>query len=173
MELVVEFVKLLVPAALVLYAMYLTVNSFLNKDLEKKVLEIRNKNADVVLPIRLQAYERVCLFLERITPNNIINRLNDPAFNSRQFQHVLLTEIREEFLHNLSQQVYMSDEAWNVTKNAMEEVVVVINQAAAALPPDSKGLELARKILEIYLDKKVDPISYALTTVKDEIRKVF
>ncbi|MDQ3394398.1 MAG: hypothetical protein M3512_09850, partial [Bacteroidota bacterium] len=123
MELFWEFLKFLVPALLVLYAMYLTVKAFIQKDLEQQVLNIKMKNQEVLLPIRLQAFERMALFLERITPNNLVLRLNDGSYSAKQFQQVLLSEIREEYYHNLSQQVYMADESWDLVKNAMEEII--------------------------------------------------
>lgn len=173
MELVIELVKIVLPAAVVLYAMYLTVKAFINKEIEQKWLDIKMKNKETVLPIRFQAYERVCLFLERINPGNLILRLNASEYNAKEFQHILIREIREEFNHNLSQQVYMSDEAWNLTKNAMEEVLVMINQAASGMPENAKGIDLAKKVFELMMEKKVDSLSYALTYVKDEVRKVY
>ena len=116
MEVLIEFGKIILPAGAVLYAVFLTVRMFLTKDLEKRLLELKMKNTDTIMPIRLQAFERVCLFLERISPNNLIMRVNDDVYKSGQFQQILLHEIRSEYNHNLSQQVYMSDESWNMVK---------------------------------------------------------
>ncbi len=173
MELLIEFAKLLIPALAVLYAMYLTITSFLTKDLEKKVMEYKMKNTELILPIRLQAYERMCLFLERITPNNMVVRLNDSTYTARQFQQILLLEIREEYYHNLSQQVYMTDDAWALIKNAMEDTVVTINAAAKDLPDDARGIDLAKQIFERLLNQTQDPIGYALKSIKNEIRNSF
>lgn len=173
MEPFLEFLKLLIPGLIVLYAMYLTLKSFLHKDIEQKILDLKIKNQDVILPLRLQAFERMCLFLERITPNNLVLRLNDGSYTGKQFQQVLLAEIREEYYHNLSQQVYMSDESWNLVKNAMEEIIVVVNQAGSVLPEDAKSIDLARGIFERMLEKTNDPIADALKRLKDEIRDTF
>lgn len=173
MEIFVELAKLIIPAAIVLYGMYLTVKSLTTKELEKAMLEHKMKGRDTVLPIRLQAYERMCLFLERISPNNLVVRLNDSAYSAKQFQQILLGEIRNEYNHNLSQQVYMSDQAWEAVKSAKEEVIAVINQAGEELSEDAKGVALAKKVFEKMMEKEQDPIGYALTLVKDEIRQVF
>src|SRR4028119_1270098 len=119
MEIFGDLIKILLPAAAVLYAMYLTVKAFLNKDFDKRLVDIKIKNTELTLPLRLQAYERMCLFLERISPHNLVVRLNEPAYNAIQFHQKLLLEIREEYNHNLSQQVYMSDQSWTYVKNAM------------------------------------------------------
>ena len=173
MDILLDLVKIVIPAAIALYAVYLIVKSFLNRELEKKVLDIRMKNSEIVLPIRLQAYERMCLFMERISPNNLVIRLNDPGYSVREFQQVLLNEIRQEYNHNLSQQVYMSDESWNMTKSAMEEIVVVINSAAGNLDGEGSSMDLSKMIFEIMMEKEQDPISAALTHMKDEIRQIF
>jgi predicted AlkP superfamily phosphohydrolase/phosphomutase len=168
-----DLFKLLIPALLVLIAVYLMVTTMLTKDFEKKVLDLRQKNQDLVLPIRLQAYERVVLFLERISLHNLILRVNNPMFTVIDLQQQMLQEIREEFGHNLSQQVYMTDEAWDVTRNAMEEIIGLINTSAQQLSPEAPGIELAKKIFEQQMNAQVDPISRALKIVKDEIRQVF
>ena len=173
MEILMELAKLIVPAAIVLYGMYLTVRSFTTKELEKAMLKHKMKGRDTVLPIRLQAYERMCLFLERISPNNLVVRLNDSAYNAKQFQQILLGEIRNEFNHNLSQQVYMSDEAWDAVSGAKEAVITVINQAGEELSEESKGVELAKKVFEKMMEKDPDPIARALVMVKNEIRQAF
>ncbi|MEQ6118054.1 hypothetical protein [Reichenbachiella sp. MALMAid0571] len=173
MEALIEFGKIILPAGAVLYAVFLTVRMFLTKDLEKRLLELKMKNSETVLPIRLQAFERICLFLERISPNNLIMRVNDDEYKSGQFQQILLHEIREEYNHNLSQQVYMADETWDLVKNAMEEIVMIINEAAGAVDQDSKSIELAKKIFQVTMSREKQAVDYALQTLKEEIRLVF
>lgn len=173
MEVLEDLVKILLPAAIVLYAMYLTVRAFLNKEFERKLVEIKIKNTEMVLPVRLQAYERMCLFLERISPNNLILRLNNGILSATELHQLLLSEIREEFNHNLSQQVYMSDEAWNRVKASMEEIIVLINTAANQLAPESRSMELAKLIFETIIQQDLDPTGNTLRFIKDEIRQSF
>lgn len=173
MELIIEFGKIVLPAGVAMYAMYLTVKMFIQKEWESKRMELTFRNTETLLPIRLQAYERMCLFLERISPNNLILRLSDNSYTSGQFQQLLLSEIRQEFNHNLSQQVYMSNEAWNLIRNAMEDVVVMINKAGGMVPPDARNIELSKKIFELAMDSDRDNIQIALTFIKDEIRQQF
>lgn len=172
MDAIIEFGKLLIPAAIVLYAMYLVVKSFLDKELQKKHLEVRGKSIETVLPNRLHAYERVCLFLERISPNNLIVRLNNGKYTAGEFQQILLNEIREEYNHNVSQQVYMSDEVWEKVKSAKEDLIVMINESTANLPAEATNIELARKLFERAIEKE-DLIQVALLAVKNEIRQTF
>ena len=173
MEILADFMKIIVPAGLVLYAMYLTFRTLLNKQTEQKLLELRVKNTEMVLPLRLQAYERMCLFLERISPNNLVLRVSQNAFAAGDFHQLLLAEIREEYNHNLSQQVYMSDQAWIAVKSAMEEVVIYINNAAAVVPKDATPVAFAKAVFENFIQNNADPTGKALKLVKDEIRQDF
>ena len=173
MELITDLIKVILPAGLVIWAMYLTVSSFIKKDLVQRELDVKAETAKTLLPIRLQAYERMALFLERISPNNLLIRLNGRTGNVVEFQQLMLSEIREEFSHNLSQQVYMSDEAWTVVKNAMNEIVALINLSAKDLTPDAPALELAKRIFEVIIDKNVNPTDEALKMVKQEMRENF
>ena len=173
MEIVIEFAKLILPAAIVLYAMYLTVKSFLDKEMAQKMIDIKAQNAAAIVPTRLQAYERLSLLLERITPNNLVFRLNDSGYSAKEFNHILITNVREEFNHNLSQQVYVSDEVWSMTKNAMEDVILTINQAAQSLDDDARSIDLGRKIIDQQMQSEQDAVSQALSALKNEVRQNF
>jgi len=173
MDVFLEFVKILLPAIIVLYAMYLTMKSILEKDLEKKMIEYKIENSKTVLPMRLQAYERMCLFLERIIPNNLIVRLNEPSLSAKQFQQMLINEVREEFNHNLSQQVYMGNGTWDLIRNTVEDVIALINTSAEKLKEDAKSVDLAKQIFANLSEQERDVVQDTLARVKSEIREVF
>lgn len=173
MDALLDLVKILVPASVVLYAVYLMVRSFIIKEIELKKLEIRSRSIETVLPVRLQAYERMTLFLERTSPQNLLVRINQPGLNAREFHKLLLEEIRNEYNHNVSQQVYIGEEVWSVIKNAKEDLVIEINEAAQMVPSDAPSIELAKRIFEVALSKKVDPMALALSELKKEIQRVF
>ncbi|HRI79539.1 MAG TPA: hypothetical protein PLR06_08385 [Cyclobacteriaceae bacterium] len=173
MDVLIEYGKILLPASIVLYAVYLTVKSFMTKEVELKRLEIRTRSIETILPNRLQAYERMCLFLERVSPPNMLMRLNNPGYSAREFHKYLLDEIRNEYNHNVSQQIYMSEEVWSMIKNAKEDLTILINEASAAMDSEATSLDLSRKIFELTLEKKVDPIGHALSELKKEIQQTF
>lgn len=173
MDVIIELAKLILPAAIVLYAVYLIVRSFLQKEIQKASLEVRGKSIETVLPNRLHAYERICLFLERINPDNLVVRLNNGKYTAAEFQQILLSEIREEYNHNVSQQVYMSEEAWDLVKSAKEDLIVLINDSASQMDKEATNMDLARMLLEKTLERPVNPIQQALSRVKSEIRETF
>ena len=173
MDPLVMFIMVLVPAALVLYGAFLLVRTFIQKEIDLKKLEVRSRSIETVLPNRLQAYERMCLFLERMSPPNLLLRLNNQGYSAREFHKLLLDEIRNEYNHNVSQQIYMSENVWNMVKNAKEDLTILVNEASAAMGPEATSLDLARKIFEITLEKKVEPIGHALSELKKEIQQTF
>jgi hypothetical protein len=168
MEIFEDFLKIVLPASLVLYGMYLTASSFINSQKENLVLEGKNTNKTLTVPVRMQAYERICLLLERISAQNILLRLNGKSLNVADFQQVIVGEIREEFNHNLSQQLYMSAEAWAQVRNAVEQSIGNINEAASELDPSEKGIELSKNILKKQIMKQFDSCEKALVFIKNE-----
>jgi len=173
MNVLIEFGKILLPAILVLYAMYITIKSILIKELDQKKLELKVESSKTILPIRLQAYERLALFLERISPNNLILRLNSSELNSREFQHVLLHEIREEFNHNLSQQIYISEELWDLVSKTVDQIIALINTSAEKIDKKTGGMDLAREIFKEISNNKTDPVRHALSAMRMEIGELF
>jgi hypothetical protein len=156
-----------------LYGMYLTMKSFLSKDFDQRLVDLKAKHMDIVLPIRLQAYERVAIFLERISPKHLIPRVNDSNYNVAMFHEVLLAEIKQEYNYNLSQQVYISDKAWNAVMEAVDQLVSAVNDAALEVDKEAPSIELAKKIIEHVIQNGNDFTSIPLLILKDEVRTYF
>lgn len=173
MDALIELIKILVPSSVVLYAAYLLVRTFIHKELELRKLEVRSRAIETVLPNRLQAYERMVLFLERMSPQNLLVRLSSSGMPAREFHQLLLSEIRNEYNHNVSQQVYISQEVWELIKNAKEDLIVSINDAASEMNLESTSLDLSKKIFEKSINKQVDPLGHALIELKKEIQQTF
>ncbi len=168
-----DLLKIVLPAAAVIYAMYLMARSFIRKEIAEKQLDIKREMSKAALPTRLQAFERMCLFLERISLNNLLLRLNQGNIPARQLQPLMIHEIREEYNHNLSQQIYMSNESWDMIKNTVEQVISIINSAAEGMDEKASGLDLAKKIVGELSENGSDPTEATLTFVKNEIRSIF
>ena len=173
MDALIEFGKILIPASVVLYAAFLFVRSFIQKDVDLKRLDIRGRSIETVLPNRLHAYERMTLFLERMSPQNLLVRLNTASIPARDFQQVLLAEVRNEYNHNVSQQIYISEEVWELIKNAKEDLIVSINDAASEVGEEATSLDLSKKIFEKTMGKTVDPLAHALSELKREVQRIF
>ena len=173
MEVLIEFGKLIIPAVLVLYAMYLTLKNVLEKDVEKKEIDLKIRNYETMLPLRLQAYERLALLLERISPKNIMLRLNNPKLSAKEFQVLLVREIREEYNHNLSQQIYVGEETWILVKKAIEDTINLINQCGINLKDDAKSVDLTKTVFAEIMQNEVDSVGHALSQLKREVSQFY
>ena len=172
MQLLSDLLKLIIPASLVLYGMYLTVKLLLNREADRHRFDVQNRYTEAVVPVRLQAYERMVLFLERINPGNLLLRLGNSASTVSELQQRLLQDIRDEYNHNLSQQVYMSQAAWDEIQAAMNDIITLINQASGNSHPGDPAIELSKQIFERVIQRDQQPTAKALTMVKEEIQKV-
>jgi hypothetical protein len=105
--------------------------------------------------LQLQAYERLTVLVDRIALPNLITRVNVSGISAADMQSLLTRNVREEFDYNISQQIYISPEAWKAVKNLKEQNLLVINQFANALPINATGLDLNKLLLEYLMaDKK-------------------
>ncbi len=141
----------------------------------RKLKKVSNEPDDnrIILPIRLQAYERTILFLERITPENLVMRIQKPEMNALQLQASMIRTIREEFDYNLSQQLYISISSWERVKNAKEETIRMINTAAGKAGENASSAELTRIIMEMIVSTEKLPVSRAIEEIKKEVQRDF
>lgn len=118
------------------------------------------------LPIRLQAYERMALFLERITVNNLVVRVAPITADKAAYENLLIKQIENEFEHNLSQQIYLSDECWNIIKTAKNATIRIIRSAGMS---DSDSADKLREDILNQTMEKASPSSAALAFIKKEV----
>jgi hypothetical protein len=127
------------------------------------------KNHSVVLPLRLQAYERMALFLERIDPNQLVLRIHAVGLTVSQEQNLLLMAIRSEFEHNLSQQIYISDVVWEKIVDAKTDIESIINTVAGDFDKDVDSREFAETLLSVAAEKPV--VEMAIHILKADMQK--
>ena len=123
--------------------------------------------------LQLQAYERMTLFLERINPVNLIPRVLPSAQTAGQLQKMLLQTVREEYEHNLSQQIYLSNTAWEQIKAAKEHVIQLINASAGQTDYHAPATGLAQKILTTGLQAEKNPVEETIRLLKSELGKKY
>ncbi len=172
---VFELLKIILPALIVAGAIYLLFKQYLEKEQQRRLIELRLDSSKATLPLRLQAYERVVLLLERISPNNILVRLSSAGQTAPDYHRLLQQEIRAEYEHNLSQQLYISADTWALVREAKESVLTMVNRAFHGLPNASqtRGTELAKRILEGLMTDAAEPTAQALAAVKREAAGLF
>ena len=154
----VEIAKFLLPCVTVLLIAYWLIN--------------RPIKLEKLKPIRLSAYERLVLFLERTSPDEIFNREMESDMSSFELQIKLLRVIREEFEHNVSQQVYVSPQAWQAVVDAKNNVMQLINICATQVNATDKAINLAQTIIKTYNEVPQTPTKSAIQLLKNEIGRI-
>jgi hypothetical protein len=121
------------------------------KQVKMGQINTKSEGSVSTAPIKLQAYERLILLADRIAIPNLISRCNQPGLNIREMQNLLVQTIRQEFDHNITQQIYVSPEAWDAIRNLKEQNLLVINQVASYLPATATGQDLNKSLLEMVM----------------------
>ncbi|MBB6461172.1 DUF7935 family protein [Flammeovirga kamogawensis] len=168
-----DLLKMTIPAGIVLYGAFVLVKMFLQKDYDTLSIKIKSSQIEQTLPLRLQAYERMALFLERINYRELMDRINYDEIPATLFHQSLIMTIKEEFNHNLSQQIYISPELWETIRGVKEESISFINSVAQSLGKDATGFELAKAILENSISENATPIDIALMNLKKEVNTLY
>ena len=170
---VAEILKYTLPALFVFLATYLVMSKMVKSEQLRLKAENVLNNQKYITPIRLQAYERMVLLLERISPQSLIMRTQRQNITNQELQSALLKTIRSEFEHNMAHQLYISDKAWEMVRMAKEDCIKFINQTALQTKPDGNSLQLCKLILENTMDRDLDPTTKAINYLKEEVRTLF
>jgi len=169
MEIVKEILLVTLPALLVLITAWLILKKSIDNDRDRRRQEIVLQNTRTITPIRLQAYERLTLFLERISIESLVMRIYKQGMDSRQLHTELLSTIRSEYDHNLSQQIYVSPQVWEVLKTAKSNTIKLINTGVEKIPPTASGSDLSRFLLESVMELDREPTQVAIEMIKKEV----
>jgi hypothetical protein len=164
-----EILKILLPSLLMLLAVIFLVNKYFNEEKQKRRQQIRMKNQEIITPLRLQAYERIILFLERVSPDNLILRVDKPGYTCNQLHAELINTIKAEFEHNLTQQLYISSGSWEEVRNAKSHLVHLINTAFEKVKADQPSIHLSREIFEMIVKEPKLYTAEAISLIKEEM----
>ncbi len=173
MDKMYDLVLMIVPALIVFAGMFFFLKLFFENETKRRMIEMKSNVRELVTPIQLQAYERMVLLLERISPYQLIVRVNKNGWSSRHFHVELIAAIRSEFEHNLSQQIYMTPAAWDQVVSAKEETIKIVNIASMKVAENSPSTELAQAIIEVTSSLKKTPTALAIEFVKREVAQKF
>ena len=169
----IEILKIVLPALLVLVTAYLLIDRLLRNDHKRREHELRKANGTTITPVRLRAYERLMLVLERTSPSQIILQTIKPGMTNLELQQQLLHNVREEFGHNLSQQIYVSNELWTAIVSARESLIQLVNICSSQLQAGNNASELAERIIQLFAQSEETPTEIAKNLLKQEIRTFF
>ncbi|MBQ2291605.1 MAG: hypothetical protein II248_05570 [Paludibacteraceae bacterium] len=164
----IEILKYCIPALCVLLATWLVMRQFYKAEADKRLWELKRLSQKEISPLRMRAYERLALLLERTTPEHMLLELNLGEMTVLQVQQHLIRTIRMEYEHNVSQQVYVTAEVWAMIQNAKEQTVAFVNSMVQQLPPESTALDYAKVMITAYSSNGDTPNELALQALKKE-----
>ncbi len=172
-ELLSYMIIALIPAASVIYVVYIMLKKQGEKEISALTMELKKERQASFIEPRVDAYQRAVLLMERISPNNLIMRMYDPGLSAKKFQTALLDNIRKEYEHNLAQQIFISLNGWEMVKSSKEETVKIINIAARQVGEEANATELSSKIFEIVAEVGELPTEITIKQLKGEIQSLF
>jgi hypothetical protein len=159
---------LTIPSVVVLLAIYLMFRQYFRHQMQTFLIKTKRTRDQISLPLRLQAYERLTLLCERIEIADLILRLKSPQSTAVELQATLLMAIQQEYEHNLTQQLYVSEELWQIMMLAKNKTMDLISLALQGLSPSATGEEFAQKLIALASKEEKLPSQIAKKAIKTE-----
>ncbi|WP_158828908.1 hypothetical protein [Mucilaginibacter lacusdianchii] len=172
-NLLLDIVKLTVAGLGVVWAAIYMIKPYLDRSERLQVLELKKAADNQTLPLRLQAYERVILFVERTNPSNLLIRLNGGAYPAVELYRIAVQEVRDEYQHNITQQIYVSSRAWAVVRRLKDDTINLLNSTLATLPETATGLDLSRALLTHLGQLENNPYEIAADMIHRDLEELF
>lgn len=161
----------LLPAVVVGIIAFYFFNLHIRNEERRRRFLLHRENQKQALPLRLQAYERMALFLERISPGNLLVRVKPLKNDKNAYASLLIKTIEQEFEHNLAQQIYVSEECWNVIKASKNATITNIRKTAAKEDIEDSD-QLRQQILSALLEQQA-PSDTGLSYIKREVKALW
>lgn len=163
-----EIVKITVPSLVVFFTVYHLLKIYLDKQYQLKALEFRQNQQHTTVPMRLQAYERLSLFCERIAIPSLLLRLREENQTAANLRMAMLVTIQQEFEYNITQQVYVSEQLWQIVKISRDDTVNIINGLYEKVDPRGPSKDLAGVLLAYTDSQPASALDKALSGIKKE-----
>ena len=165
-----ELLFFILPAIIVGLVAFYFFKMYITNEEKRRMFLIKKENQKGALPLRLQAYERMALFLERISFGKLLIRVKPGNYSVEEYENLLASNIEQEFEHNLAQQIYISGECWNVIKTSKNATIGILRKTA-----QQEGVDSADKLREVILSNLMEqaaPSETALEYIKKEVRNI-
>lgn len=168
-----EILKFTIPALIMFWAVQSLFKQFLQGQQQMRMMEIKQQQSGTTLPLRLQAYERLSLFCERISIPNLIMRLKTEGMQAGALRVALMMAIQQEYEHNLTQQVYVSEKLWEIIKLSRTDTINVVTSVAEGVDPKADANELVKALFKTLEEREGSPLLTAQAAIKKEAGLLF
>lgn len=172
-QIITDIVTLFTGVFLSLLSIYYVLKNDIQRFFNLKTVELNKESRTHILPLRLQAHERLIIFVDRINPANLLVRLHQQGIGISTLQAGILNEVRSEYQHNITQQLYVGSVTWNVVRKLKDDTIAMINNAVQGLPTDANGIELSKAILQHMASIDENPYDLTIELIKKDIEKLF
>lgn len=169
----IEIIKYSVPALIVFATVYFILRKYMENQLQMMAIQNRSKRSDQLVVSKLQAYERLMMFCERIQIPGLLYRLKSGQTSARMLENSLLVGIQQEFDHNLSQQIYVSEQLWKIIQLSKDQLIAFIMDQRSSLGDQASGEDLSRQLLSNLPEGANDPIAKAKQAIRAETSVLF
>ena len=169
----IDILKFTIPSLVVLLSVWIVMRYLLRSEEERRLWEMKKNTEKEVTPIRLRAYERLALLLERTEPEQLLSDLNLTQMTKAELEQRLLLNVRREWEHNMSQQIYVGDDVWAKVMKARDEIASFIHTMALQMPAESTKLDYAKVLMSAYRLNGTPPHQIAMEALKDEVRQMW
>jgi len=167
-HIILEIIKITVPALIVFLTVFLVLRNFLQNRLQLEQMKLNSEYGDATRTMKIQAYERLMLFCDRMDLVNMTTRVYDPEMTSEQLRQALLVSLQREYEHNSAQQIYTSEALWKVISEAKSASVKIIHAAAASVDTQAPAAQLFQEIGKKIEQISVNPSDQAKQAIRSE-----
>lgn len=167
-----EILKYTLPSLILFLTVFFLMRSYLKNSISLEGMKLQAKKKSETLPLRIQAYERLMLFCERINLEQLVYRLREPGMNVKDLQSTLMIAVQQEYEHNLSQQIYVSSNLWRIIELAKNEVLNNIVGASEGFNPGEDSLPYSNTLISANTNNKV-VLEKAKEALRSEVKLLF
>ena len=174
MDLILELVKYTLPALVVALVVYIMLKQHNESNYKLKLLQLKADNSKDIVPLKLQAYERLSLLINRISPEHLIPRVTQAGMTASQLKVAVIQSIQQEYEHNITQQIYVSNGVWGAVVAFKNSFANLVNAKSKELPAGASAYDLGKLIIEAYMEneelltpQKVNEV------IKQEVKTLF
>ncbi len=174
MSFFLEILKLTLPSLVVFFTVYFMLKLLLEERQRMDAVLLRQDAQKITLPLRIQAYERLTLLCDRAAIPNTLLRVRMPGMTVAQLKHALLIAINQEFDHNTSQQLFVSETLWRIITVARQQTLLLITQAAEGLDPQAADEALVSRLFKMLeAQGENTPLQQAIVAIRTEAGQLF
>jgi hypothetical protein len=168
-----EILKIIVPAVVVALTAYFIIREMLRKQLQMQDQRIRQERQSSVTPLRMQAYERISILIERLSLPGMLMRTDSSGMQANTLKIALMMNVQQEFEHNISQQIYVSEKLWEIIKATRDDLIQFLGAVSEKLPKGATAQVYRETLLAYHQQREYDPVATAQMAIRKEATSLF